>query len=908
MNRKKYILLITYVLFCVFITGYNALQTTDNVKSERYGISTDDTIQLGPSDKIKVEFTMTEASMDGISVKYQSENEFQNEKISAKLFDSDSDMLLAEDEVLLKNERIQNKDGGSSIYFRLPVENQAERTVYLELSLLGEDTRVIPSLVVSKSKVNESFLYVNKEKMDYNLVFTTRYLLGQTKNVIGSVLNGILLLTIGGVVFIFGVFRDGREKKLAPQSTFLSKYANIVKLKWNHVSNYISRHYRKLGYIVVVAFCILFEVFFYEFYVEKALVNKKELSVIKEEGNGQFLVMDEKTTSIKQIFYCNENNLSSIKVLINPQKVAEQAQLLVTLSDETIGKILKETYVTVSESMKADGESYLELSLPETLEKAQGHAIGFELCPVNFADTELIVPLGNKLENAKKAEASTLLISDGEKRNENCIITIVCDDVEFLVGFYFVLCCLLILAISASYFFCFSKNSSVERTFVVAALLFGIIFGSLIGLGTVPDEPSHIDTAYAVSNEILRIPDSEKPGYIFKREEDIDPIIEEKQSLNVYHYERLCNNLFKMAENSNLVECAVRTNLDNAGKIYYLPQAMGITVGRLIGLGYMPTMMLGRFFSLIVYILLSYFAIRKLPFGKTTLFIIAILPISLQQAASFSYDAMINGVSFLYLSYCLYIIYGTEDITATDIAVVSITGAMMASVKGGVYVLLCLLPLVALGRRKGLSPMKRKGIAVVTIIGFISFAGENLSKVLNRFSYAQGTVIGGSKSSEIYTFGYLIRNPLRAMGIFFNTFFKQGDSYIRNLLGGNLAWREININWGIVILFLIVILLSCVDTKQTIKIKKAEKIYYGFISFGIYCCIELSMLLVWTPITMNYITGVQGRYFIPFFLLILFLLRNSFFKIQRNIDNKLMFGTAILEVMVVLQVIQRILE
>ena len=51
---------------------------------------------------------------------------------------------------------------------------------------------------------------------------------------------------------------------------------------------------------------------------------------------------------------------------------------------------------------------------------------------------------------------------------------------------------------------------------------------------------------------------------------------------------------------------------------------------------------------------------KKLPFGKTTLFLLAILPMNLQQCTSFSYDAVITGVSFLYI--CWFIILFSAEL------------------------------------------------------------------------------------------------------------------------------------------------------------------------------------------------------------------------------------------------------
>ncbi|MEI3525097.1 MAG: DUF2142 domain-containing protein [Eubacteriales bacterium] len=91
--------------------------------------------------------------------------------------------------------------------------------------------------------------------------------------------------------------------------------------------------------------------------------------------------------------------------------------------------------------------------------------------------------------------------------------------------------------------------------------------------------------------------------------------------------------------------------------IVYLPAILGMTLARLLHLGTVPMLLLARWCSLLFFALMTYFGMKKLPFGKITLFLLAILPMNLQQCTSFSYDAVITGVIFLYICYCIALTY-----------------------------------------------------------------------------------------------------------------------------------------------------------------------------------------------------------------------------------------------------------
>ena len=69
----------------------------------------------------------------------------------------------------------------------------------------------------------------------------------------------------------------------------------------------------------------------------------------------------------------------------------------------------------------------------------------------------------------------------------------------------------------------------------------------------------------------------------------------------------------------------------------------------------------------------------------------------------------------------------------------------------------------------------------------------------------------------------MLHAPVKFIGIFLNTFYEQGDKYIRNLFGGNLAWRDINISWLIVFGFILIVLLSCVQSEKERRILGAER-------------------------------------------------------------------------------------
>ena len=893
----KYVYII-YIVFCITLLFIKHKDGEGQIQIDQYGIETDSTIELSEEKQIEANFTLTNDHLEGLSVKFQSDYAFQNEQIKAVLYDANTGDILAEDIVELKYEMIRNKDYGSFIYFSLPVSSGKGKDVKIDFSLVGEEIFVYPRFVVSDGKILSSELVIDGEKEDQNLVFSTRYNLGTSNSYINIISEGIFWILIGTVLFYLYC---NRNKKLYPQGT---KDGNENLKSGRFKKQFFSKNNKKaLGFFLSCFLMIIFLVYVYQYGIEKVLVKQKEVSVFKQDTSGTICI-DENTKKISQTFLCEYDKVSGLIVPYSIEKVGDQAAVHVKVKDNTTGLELADKVLTVPRSKREREELYIDFH--ETLVKGDNHILEIEIIPEHWENTIINSLLLSNEPTEVKGKDSRLLFN-GKSLEAVMDIKIECENTDYLKILYIVLSGMLFFALLISYILCCVKKIKIHKIFLPLAVCFGTIFSCVIGLYTVPDEPSHIDTAYQLSNEILGVPDSPKPGYIYKRADDIDPLTESKQSLNVYSYERLFKQLFSKVKDDTLIECSVSNNFSNAGRVFYYPQAMGISFGRIFGLGTMPTMMLGRIVALIIYAILTSVAIKKIPLAKASLFLIGLLPISLQQAASFSYDAMINGVSFLYVGYALAFLYDEEFGSNLDTTVLLISGSLLASVKGGVYLPLCFLPLISLSKKT-----RKNFVYVGCIVGvfILFFAKYNLLNTIIRLTADQGTMVGGAANQEIYTLSYILNHPLQFIGMFFHTFYKQGDSYIRNLLGGNLAWRDINISWTIIFAFGLVVLLSCLGTqkKNADKILRSEKVGFGIISLSTFGLIELSMLFAWTPITYLYITGVQGRYFLPFFPLVLIIFRNTFIKIEKNIDKILIFSICILDILTILQVVQRALE
>ncbi len=80
----------------------------------------------------------------------------------------------------------------------------------------------------------------------------------------------------------------------------------------------------------------------------------------------------------------------------------------------------------------------------------------------------------------------------------------------------------------------------------------------------------------------------------------------------------------------------------------------------------------------------------------------------------------------------------------------------------------------------------------------------------------------------------------------------------------------------------------------------------GFLCLGSTGLILLGMLLQWTPMGHVSIEGVQGRYFLPFMLILLTVCRNRLVLLDRQISRGIAAAAACGQLLTLIYIIRRV--
>lgn len=418
-------------------------------------------------------------------------------------------------------------------------------------------------------------------------------------------------------------------------------------------------------------------------------------------------------------------------------------------------------------------------------------------------------------------------------------------------------------------------NVKLEYVFIAAALCLGSAYVFVMTPISTPDEPHHYHSSYIISGYILFEDDPELG----------DPRHFDYSMFFVHHnvpsaYLRLINEGVYILDD-NIVLRNVPSPYDINYPPTHVPQALGITVARMIGLNFFGVFYEGRLFNLLFYILCVFLSIKWLRGFKLPLFVIGLLPISLHQAASFNYDAFINGVSMMFIAFSISCIYEKDTFRWRNYIPLIILGILLAPVKTVYTPLIFMVFIIALRRREVMKG--RIWIATASVV-IISALFALLFFLMSDFAISVDNATSTNwEGGYNYTLAYVLSYPLQTIMVFLRTIAVNFKEYFFGAFGRYLSGLTIVIPWPYMLVIIGLVISSIFYGKRnewqpTIR----ERVVFLLICATVAGLIMASMFLLFTSDHHNVIIGVQGRYFTPLLPLVLLLLRSNRLLTQCN--------------------------
>ena len=450
--------------------------------------------------------------------------------------------------------------------------------------------------------------------------------------------------------------------------------------------------------------------------------------------------------------------------------------------------------------------------------------------------------------------------------------TIVDLSCSFLKGTYI---CLVIFALAGFVVvhIGIKKRLSIEKLFVVVAVFIGLIYLIILPVYSGLDEGMHVPTVYSYANSILGKDAVDEEGNTLWRGDDDSIIYHDRDRFpsittyaNIYHHfgDKADETTLHASEVNKLRPLSVTV-------LGYFPQVLGVVIGRMLHMGAVRVFLMGKLFILLFYIFCMYWTIKRIPVGKELMATIGLLPMTMEQVTSYSYDAVVLCACFLFIGIVLELIYSKRKVTWKDIALLTILVLIMAMVKIVYFViaLLCVaIPAESFGGKK------KKFLAAVFII-FVGFAGIMFTRLSHIVEVTTGSTLA-LYGQETYSLGYLFEGFSRPLKIVYSTLWENISFYLYSMLGIRLGWYDIPIPEFVLFGFTVVLFMTARKSKDELWNMPTE-VKALALTAAVICIlgVEAALLLDYTTIDSIVVQGVHGRYFLPILPLLLLLFKGN---------------------------------
>lgn len=484
-----------------------------------------------------------------------------------------------------------------------------------------------------------------------------------------------------------------------------------------------------------------------------------------------------------------------------------------------------------------------------------------------------------------------------------------------------------------------SRPWPLEGRYVLLGLGLGLMFMTVLAPLSAPDEISHYISAYELSSRLLGRESRAEDGRVYIRTEDafiedLEDVMKEDgtgwreeageaagmQTASgaqdtadsppdaIVFGQELTEDVYRQIRERGLGssgEEGISVSYQppvNTTPLAYVPQALGLALGRLLGLGGLGLLYLGRLFNLVFFVTAGWFTIRRMPFGKEVVMGVFLLPMTLHLSASFSYDVMILALSSLFGAVCLDLAFRAERVRWKDVVLLAFLLGVMGPCKMvyGVIAGWCLL-----------IPVKKFGktwkwlLSAAMVLG--AFLGAMVlvnSRTVAMYTEASESYVPWAGEAG-YTFGQLVHSPMLVLKMCYNTLMWKGEMLYSGLIGGALGQMDAVLNTPyIVVLALtaILVVLALKKPGEAQELKMGHRVWIWFLALLCLGALMFSMLLAWTPVSSNVIQGVQGRYLLPMLPMVLLTLKND--RVVRTSwdDRGVFFVMAGLDVYVIVRI------
>jgi len=429
--------------------------------------------------------------------------------------------------------------------------------------------------------------------------------------------------------------------------------------------------------------------------------------------------------------------------------------------------------------------------------------------------------------------------------------------------------------------------------FAAFAFVFGVLYAMVLPPLQAPDEHTHFFRAYDMSDlHLVAVTDLALPDQLRQLAKLFPPRVEMSRRITPAE-------LIALASTSASEQPKIfigYTPLSLYPFLPYLPAATAIRVARWFHAPALGLVYLGRLTNLAVYIAIVCSAVFLIPDFKLLLCGLALMPMTLHQAASFSADSITIAMAFLFCAYVLRLAYNDGPASRTQLWTLAAIVAAVCLCKFIVYLLILLILIPAIKFRNTWTWVKaialQFAVAGLVIAAWQFFNRRNVA----RFEADLGAM-GIAPSVNLQ---FMYREPMLFAAALVRTIEFDGYRLIREFVGV-LGWLNVPLPAWMAILYIGLLVgtarfaggrpvLLTTRSRIVLALSGAAGVSATFLS----AFVGLTKTFLDAEISrgQGLVPGLQGRYFIPLALPLFLAVSNRRFRIYAGIATMAVLGFA----------------
>ncbi len=326
--------------------------------------------------------------------------------------------------------------------------------------------------------------------------------------------------------------------------------------------------------------------------------------------------------------------------------------------------------------------------------------------------------------------------------------------------------------------------------------------------------------------------------------------------------------------------------------ISYIPSAIGLLLGRGLGMTFAQIFVLGRIMNVFVYAILIYFALKHLKSGKLILSVIALLPTNIFMAASYGYDAWLTAFTIFSIAYIISIIQSEQcTVKRKDVAVI-MAGFLLGLAPKAVY-----FPLMGLCFLISAKKFKNKKAYRNFIICTVVCAIIVLSTFMLPFLVqgpGSGDMRGGAEVNSAEQVSFILENPLAYTKILLNHM----KSYLSVENQGKLIGSMMHMGDSrhFVLLFLTLTAAVFCDRNREDDFANTviSKVWTLIVVLSTVVLISTALYVSFTAVGSDVISGCQQRYLMPLLYPVCYFVFNIKIENKSNMNILYILGIVLL--------------